>query len=281
MSISSMVPAALSLSSAAAWGTADFSGGLAAKRTSAFAIVVVAHGTGLLFMLALALGWHDPLPGRAALLWGCAAGVSGGVGLAALYRALAVGTMGINAPVAAVITAMLPVMVSFRTEGPPGALRLVGFGVALISIWLIAMPAGEMGRPRGLGLAVLAGIGFSGFLVLSRQAGQHSLFWPLATARLASLCLMLIMLAVTRAEWKPNPRLLGYMIAAGLLDAGGNALFVLATQRGRLDVAAVLSSFYPASTVLLARFVLKERITLLQGTGLAGALISLPLIAAR
>ncbi len=277
----STIGAGLSLGAAASWGAADFSGGFATRKSNAFVVVVVAHGTGLIFMLALALLVHDPLPDRTALLWGMVAGFSGGIGLAAFYRALAVGQMGVNAPIAAVLTALFPVIVGFREQGLPTALQFAGFALALLGIWLLASPPGGTARPKGVGLAIVAGLGFSGFLVCSRFAGTHSLFWPLVAARVTSVILMLAIVLVGRVAWRSERTALVYMIVAGILDAGGNALFVAATRYGRLDVAAILSSFYPASTVLLARFVLKERISLMQGTGIFAALLSVPLIAVR
>jgi drug/metabolite transporter (DMT)-like permease len=143
------------------------------------------------------------------------------------------------------------------------------------------MPSGGIGRPLGLGTAVLAGIGFSAFLVLSKQAAVESVFWPLVIARAASMTTMLSICMAARRPWAPAASALKFIVIAGVLDSVGNALFVAATRRGRLDVAAVLSSLYPATTVLLARFVLKERISTLQTTGMAAALIAVPLIAAR
>jgi len=271
----------LSLAAAASWGAADFSGGLATKRVNPFGVVVVAHGTGLLFMLLLALLAKEPVPSRISLLWGMAAGLVGGIGLAALYKALAIGKMGVNAPLSAVIAALLPLLFSFSTEGLPRPLQLVGFVLALISIWLIAAQPGASGGREGLGLAVVAGIGFSGFLLFSKLAGAHALFWPLVFARLASLLLMLAIVLISRPEWKPAKGALPYMLVAGVLDSGANALYVAATQHGRLDVAAVLSSLYPASTVILARVLLKERLSQPQSAGIVAALIAVPLIAGR
>ncbi len=270
----------LSLAAAASWGAADFSGGVAAKKVNTFGVVVVAHGTGLLLMLLLALVAHEPLPGRTSLLWGCAAGLVGGIGLAAFYKALAVGKMGINAPLSAVITAVLPVLFSFGTEGLPRPLQLIGFVLAFVGIWLIAAQGGG-GRPEGVGLAILAGIGFSGFLLFIKLAGSTAVFWPLVAARAASSLLMLTIVLIGGREWKPVPGVLGYMLLAGVLDSGANALYLAATQHGRLDVAAVLSSLYPASTVILARVLLKERLSGAQSTGIVAALIAIPLIAGR
>ncbi len=214
------------------------------------------------------------------MLWGVAAGAVGAVGLVCLYRALAIGTMGINAPVAAVVTGILPVAFTFLTLGLPTRLQLGGFVLALIAIWLIAMPAGDLGRPKGLGLAVLAGVGFSGFLLFIKLAGSVAKFWPLVGARAASLAFMLIIVSGMRVEWKSLRAHWRAMVFCGIFDSLGNILFVYAATRGRLDIAAVLSSLYPASTLILARVILKERIGRVQAVGIALALASVAMIAA-
>lgn len=270
----------LSLAAAFSWGAADFSGGFASKKSNVYGVVLVAHAVGLIFTVAVALLWRDPWPGSQSMWWGFAAGISGGVGLAALYRSLAVGTMGINAPVASVVTGLLPVAFTFLTLGLPSRSQLGGFALALAAIWLIAMPGGEVGRPKGLGLAVLAGCGFSGFLVCIKLAGTVSKFWPLVSARAASLLLMLVVVSLMRDDWKPHRGSWRGMIFCGIFDSLGNFLFVYAATRGRLDVAAVLSSLYPASTLILARIFLKERIAKLQAVGIALALGAVALIAA-
>lgn len=271
----------LSLSTALSWGAADFSGGLAAKRVNTFLVVLVAHGSGLVFMLTLALLVKEPIPSRTFLLWGIAAGLVGSVGVAAFYRALAIGKMGINAPLSAVITALLPVIFGVITEGLPHPLQLIGFGLALIAMWLIAAQPGASGRPEGLGLAVVAGVGFSGFLLFIKLAGSKAVFWPLTFARAASSLLMITIALISGHDLKPTRRAMPYMLLAGILDSGANALYVAATQHGRLDVAAVLSSLYPASTVILARVLLKERLSRLQSVGMVTALVAVPLIAAK
>ncbi|MBV9482947.1 MAG: DMT family transporter [Acidobacteria bacterium] len=279
--MTNFVSPGLSLAAALSWGAADFSGGLAAKRVNTFAVVVVAHGTGLLFMLALALLAHEPLPNRVSLLWGIAAGLVGGVGLAAFYKALAIGKMGVNAPLSAVVTALLPLLFSFSTEGLPRPWQLIGFALALTSVWLIAAtPA--LGRPaKGLGLAVLAGIGFSGFLLFSKLAGAAAVFWPLVSARAASFLLMLTIVLSSKRDWKPISGCLWYMLVAGILDSAANALYIVATQHGRLDVAAILASLYPASTVLLARALLNERLSRMQSIGIVAALFAIAIITAK
>ncbi len=209
------------------------------------------------------------------------AGISGAFGIAALYKALAIGRMGIVAPVASVITGILPVLVGIRTEGMPDPLQLAGFGLALVSIWLVARPDGEIDSHRGLGLAVLAGVLFGLFLVAGKQAGHHGVFWPLVAARTASTLLMLTIVAFSPRDLRPLRAALVPILISGLLDSAANAMFIAATRHGRLDVAAVLSSLYPASTVILARVLLKERLSATQNAGIVGALLSVALISAR
>jgi drug/metabolite transporter (DMT)-like permease len=296
--------AALSLGSAAAWGAGDFTGGLASKRAHVFSVLVGAHASGIVLLSAIALAIAEPAPSRAALAWGAAAGIAGAIGLASLYRALAVGKMGLAAPVSAVLTAVLPVCVGIGSQGLPRARQLAGFALAAASIWLIARgepsgdesgggpggtassatsPAGARARglPRELPLAMLAGAGFSAYLVLTQRAGTVTVLWPLVMARTASLSFGLCGALALRERPLPRDlRSLRLALVSGLLDSSGNALFVLATHAGRLDVAGVLASLYPVSTVLLARVVLRERFGRVQSLGMAAALVAIPLIAA-
>ena len=281
MNSGTLTSAALSLGAAAVWGGGDFAGGVATKRANVFRVVAAAHACGLVLMLLLAWASHEPVPPWSALYWGVAAGVTGAFGIAALYKGLAVGRMGVIAPVASVITGVLPVLVGIRSEGLPGRLQIAGFGLALLSIWLIARPAGEIDSHRGLGLAILAGIMFGLFLVSGRQAGHNGVFWPLVAARVASTLLMLFILLLAPRDGRPLRAAFVPILLSGVADSGANALFIAATRHGRLDVAAVLSSLYPASTVILARVLLKERISRMQGLGIAGALIAVALISAR
>jgi len=278
MSLATLQSSGLSLLAAASWGGGDFSGGLAAKRASVFRVVAVAHACGLVAMLAMALLSRESLPPASALEWGAFAGFVGGFGIAALYRALAIGRMGVVAPVAAVVTGVLPVLFGIRSEGLPNEIQLCGFGLALVSIWLVARPNEHIDSHRGLGLAALAGIAFGLFLIAGRQAGHQGLFWPLVAARVVSTALMVVFVVVLPRDPQPLRPVLWLIVLSGVLDSTGNALFIAATRYGRLDVAAVLSSLYPASTVLLARFLLHERIARWQAIGIACALASVALI---
>ena len=257
------------LASALTWGAGDFSGGVASKRAPVFGVLAIGHGVGLVLLIVLALVWGEAIPPAADLAWGLAAGLAGAVGVAALYRALAVGQMGIVAPLSAVLTAALPALFGVLTQGLPGARTLAGFGMALLAIWLIAGTGGAGGARDGLGLALLAGCGFGLFFILVHRAGASAVFWPLVAARAGSFGLVLPLALGKRPFLGGDLRLLVPILLSGALDVAGNAFFVLAGQAGRLDVAAILAALYPASTVLLARYLLGERMSPVQQAGLA------------
>jgi drug/metabolite transporter (DMT)-like permease len=249
-------------------------------------------------MLIFASLRAERIPALHALMWAGAAGVAGAVGLVALYQALAVGVMGIAAPVSAIIAATMPVGFAAVSEGLPTGWQFAGFGLATLAVWLISRPPasasspgrrlrprGEDGRPSGLGLATLAGIGFGGFYIFISQARTDVVFWPLAASQFITLVTILAfvcaaVLARRDSQLRVPLHALPLMLLAGLLDAGGNAFFLLAEHAGRLDVAAVLASLYPASTVVLARVMLKEQVSRGQAWGIVAALLSIPLIAA-
>ena len=277
------------LASATSWGAGDFSGGLATKRAPVFTVAAVSKFASLVTMLTFAWLRAEQIPSLHVLVWAGAAGVAGAVGLVALYQALAVGVMGVAAPISAVVAATMPVVFAALSEGLPTGLQFVGFALAMAAVWFVSRPAGpalprDQGQPRGLGLATLAGIGFGGFYIFISRARTDSVFWPLAASQFVTLVTVLVFaggVALARGDgggrW--SMRAVPLMLLAGLLDAGGNAFFLLAEHAGRLDVAAVLASLYPASTVVLARLVLNERVSPVQAIGIVAALASIPLIA--
>ena len=268
-----------SMAAVCMWGTSDFLGGYAVRRANAFLLTTVTHLFGLLLMLALALASHSAQPARLAIEWAVAGGMSGGAALAFFYRALSAGSMGLTATIGAVLGAAVPAVVGIVSEGWPGWARVAGFVLAGAGIWLISRTEGH-DRPGGLGLAVLAGFGFAGFFLCMRQAGAGSAFWLAAWARVGSLALTGAVVLAARS-FGPLPRqsaLLGAI--AGCLDASGTALFVRASQAGRLDVAVMLTSLYPAMTVILARVILKEHFSRWKVIGLLAGLAAVVLIAA-
>jgi drug/metabolite transporter (DMT)-like permease len=277
------------LASATSWGAGDFSGGLATKRAPVFTVASVSKCASLVTMVVLALVRAEQIPGTHVLLWAAAAGVGGGVGLMALYQALAVGVMGVAAPISALVAAAMPVLFAAFSEGLPSNWQLCGFALALVAVWFVSRPSGTVlphagEHYRGLRLAVLAGIGFGGFYIFISQARAASVFWPLAASQFVTLLTVLAAASVATLSRRNRPaglliQAVPLMLLAGLLDAGGNAFFLLAEHAGRLDVAAVLASLYPASTVMLARLILNERVSATQAVGIVAALASIPLIA--
>ncbi len=262
------------------WGSGDFNGGLASRRSNASSVVIAAYAIGFVLLIALALLWKEPSPSTVDILWGALAGLAGAIGLISFYSALSIGRMGIAAPVSAILTASLPVLFSLFTAGLPTWLQLGGFILALVAIGLISRPERAKGRPEGLGLAMLAGCGFGCFFILISRVNPASTFWPLAVARFTAVLFLLFVVLLRHEPIMPKMKVAPFVILAGVLDAIGNAFFVLATHSGRLDIAAVLSSLYPAATVLLAALVLRERVTRIQGIGILLALIAVPLISA-
>jgi len=198
--------------------------------------------------------------------------------VAALYHGLGQENAASIAPVSAVVGAGLPVGFGMLTEGAPETLRLAGFGVALAGIWLVSQVegGGKINR-RGLGLALLAGLGFGGFFILISQVEHGLVFSPLIISRTMTFLCSLGLLRLSRLKL-PGLRSNPLALLAGLLDAGGNIFFLAARQLTRLDVAVVLSSLYPAVTVLLAHFLQKQRISRRQWLGVAACVAAIVMI---
>ncbi len=270
------------LAAAATWGAGDFTGGLAAKRASAYGVVIGGQAVGLAILLLLALLTKETPPPLQNLALAGLAGIAGGVGLILLYRALAEGRMSAAAPISAVLAAAIPVLVGAVWQGLPKPLALAGLSLALLAIGLIARGEGgaELASARlgRLHLAFAAGVVFGLFFVLLHRASQEALFWPIIVARLASIIFLTAYASSSRQRWAPQVHIWPLVVLAGILDTAGNSLYVLSGQFGRLDVAAVLSSLYPAATVALAWLVLKERIASIQKLGIVAALAAIVLI---
>jgi drug/metabolite transporter (DMT)-like permease len=273
------LPAAYSLAAVGVWGASDFLGGIGARRANAFLFTSVAHMGGMVLAGALAVASGAAFPAEASLLWSLAAGAVGGFALALFYRALAGGKMGLVAPVAAVLSAAIPTVFTAFAQGVPGRRHIVGFALAGVGVWLISRTESSNGRPEGLGLAVLAGCGFAGFYVCVHQAGNESALWIAVCSRFASLVVTVAAVILGR-NLKAVPRdIAGIAVLAGILDITGSAVFVRAAQLGRLDSAVVLSSLYPAITVVLARIFLHEHFSRARTVGMLAALAAVPMIA--
>lgn len=276
---SSLGATLLGVVSAASWGAGDFCGGLASKRSTALGVLALGSASGLVIVVLVALVLGEPLPAAAPLGWALAAGAAAAIGLAALYRGLAVGRMSVVAPISAVLAAAVPVAWGALADGVPPGSKLLGFTLALTGIWLVARTAPGEGSRGGLPLALLAGLGFGVFMVLMHAGARGGTFWPLAAARGTTFALVLVTALARRRAWAPSGNGLALSLVSGVLDAGGNAFFMLSGRAGRLDEAAVLASMYPASTVVLATLLLGERVSRPQGAGIVALLAAIALIA--
>lgn len=279
------------LIAAVLWGGGDFSGGMGVKRAGgtvggALRVVLLSHAASFTVLLAVAALRGDRFPHGVLLLWGLAAGVAGGLSLTCFYIALSRGAMGASAALSGLLAAAIPALVSAVEEGWPGWMRISGFALAGVAIWMIAVGPDEPEIPADsstLWLAVAAGVGFGLYFVALRMAGTGGVIWPMATARMGSLTTCSLLLGGTLLLGKDSGAMMNkgvvlWALATALLDTSGNLLFIVATRAGRLDVAAVLASLYPASTILLAAWTLKESPTRRQGLGMAVAACAVVLI---
>jgi len=274
--------AALATACAVIFGTADFFGGLATRRSRVLAVVVFSQLGGLLLIAAL-LAFLPGTLSPAALLWGMASGVAGAVGIVMFYRGLATGVMSVVAPTTAIASMAVPVLFGLITGERPSIPALVGVLLGLFAVTLVSRSPNDpaAGSRAGSILNALAsGAGFGGFFILLKLAPEDAGVWPLLGARIASITLVALLAVATRRSLRPIPGTLTVTIAAGLLDMAANVLYLFAAQRGLLSLIAVLVSLYPASTLLLARYVLGERLSPVQITGVGFALGAVALIAA-
>ena len=277
---SSAAAAGLGLVSAATWGGSDFVGGIGARRAPAMLVVASGHIFSLLVLLAICQGIHLALPGSHYLVYAALGGFEGSLALAVFYRALAMGAMGLTAALTGLLTALVPVLFSLIHDGLPTPLTAVGLALGLAAIWLITHTPADRGSAtptKALLLGALAGIGFGAQLILFKFASGGGILWTMTSARAAGALAMILFLLVMppKAPWR------GFWLAgilAGSLDTIGNLFYLSATRLGRLDVAAVVCSLYPAGTILLAAFVLHERPTRRKVAGMALALSAVMLL---
>lgn len=271
---------ALGLAGAASWGAGDFCGGVASRKADGFMVILVSQFIGLLLLVLSAVALGHPLSDLSTLAWGAAVGLVGIVGIVALYRGLAIGPMSIVAPVSGVLAAAIPIPVSILMEGLPRAPMFLGFALGLVGIWLVARGDGKLASisRTPLLLGTLAGASFGVFYILLDQAGEGGLLWPLAAARVTSVVALAPVVLLRRAALPATRNVWMLTAAAGALDAGGNVFFILVAQLGRLDVASVLLSLYPAATAIMAFIVLKERLVRAQVFGLVAMAAAIALM---
>jgi drug/metabolite transporter (DMT)-like permease len=269
----------MAFTSALVWGSSDFTGGMATRRRDQYQVLVLSALSGLVVLVIATLVFRESFPSWNGVFWAALAGLTGLIGIAALYKGLSIGESAVVAPTSAVIGAGLPVAFGFLTQGLPDPLRLVGFMLAFAGIWIVSQTSTEKTGEfrKGFLLAVIGGLGFAGFMICMSRVDSAKVFSPLIVARFMVVLGSWAMLRYNKAGF---PTLHGnwIMVLTGVLDAGGNIFFMLAKHFTRLDTAVVLSSLYPAATVILTGLILKERISLKQWGGVIVCLAAIVLI---
>lgn len=279
----------LALGSAVLYGSADFFGGLTARRANTIATVFWSQLVGLA-LLAIVLPFL-PVASVSSRdwTWGFLAGLSGGIGVALLYRGLAVGTMAVVAPTTAVIAAMIPVLFAFVLGERLQLLTMAGIALALVAIGLVSRPAADSasleetkprGFPPGFGLALLAGASVGIFFLSLARTSTAAGMWPLIAARISSVTLFGLIALVARRTLRMSGVATATASTGGALDMAANALYLIAARVGPLSIVVTLASLYPASTVILARFVPGERLSAVQISGTVCALAAVVVIVA-
>lgn len=273
---------AMAVLASIAYGAADFLGGLATKRGSTvFSVVTVSQSVGLVLVLVSLPFLPPSSPTAADFAWGAASGLSGGIGLALLYRGLAMGSMSVVAPVTAVCAVVIPVAAGLALGERPSGPAAIGVLLAIIAIVLISRTGRveEGKRPAtGLPIAIAAGIAIGIFLVCLGRTGPSAGLWPLVAARIVSVSFFTSAALISRETLAPRRESLSIVIGGGALDMIANILYLLAVRQGPLGIVATLTSLYPASTILLARIVLRERLRFVQQAGVACAAAAIVLI---
>ncbi|HTZ58230.1 MAG TPA: EamA family transporter [Acidobacteriaceae bacterium] len=277
----------LGLAASAFWGASDFLGGLATRKANVVLVVALAHGLSLALLLLAALATHSPFPAGHFIERGLSAGTFGGVALIFYYQALSLGEMGLTTALTGLLTALVPVVYGFLTQGSPKFSQIMGFVLAGAAITLIAYAPSGKPRPLALGLAALAGLSFGVFLIVLKLDSTRGLIWPLVFSRIASTTVAgsVVLWMVSREgdantlrKHRGNDHFLRLAGSAGVLEAIGSLLYMYCSTEGRLDVAAVLTSLYPVVTIVLAAWFLKERTTSSQALGMALALGAVVLV---
>ena len=278
----------LALGSSVLYGSADFFGGLTARRANTIATVFMSQAVGLVLLLLVLPFLPAATVSSRDWVWGFVAGLSGGIGVALLYRALALGAMAVVAPTTAVIAAMIPVVFAFVLGERLRPLTLAGVALALVAIALVSRPARQRDSepdesssrtfPPGFGLALLSGVAVGIFFLSLARTTMAAGMWPLIAARIASIALFGSIALATGRSLRMSTPATATAVTGGALDMAANALYMIAARIGPLSIVVTLASLYPASTVVLARFLLGERLSLVQISGIVCALAAVLII---
>ena len=269
------------LASALTWGAGDFGGGIASKKSSPYAVVIWGDLVGMSVVAILAITLGDPLPSLRSMGFIVLSSFCGSIGIVIFYRALAGGQMSIAAPVSALMAAVIPVFVGVIMDGWPKWLTMAGVFLALLAIGLIARTE-HGGRHRihwtDVKMPLLAGVLFGLFFIFMHEGSSESTLWPAVFLRVSSVVLLSFIALATRSTFSVFRKHWWLVVFVGVFDITGNIFYILSSQLGRMDIAAVVGSLYPGVTVALAGFLLKEKISLPQWFGIALALTAIVLI---
>jgi drug/metabolite transporter (DMT)-like permease len=267
---------------AGCWGVGVFAGGLASRRASVLATLIVADTTGALLALAVAVASAEDVPDIAGWAWAAAAGLCGLIGALAFLRAILVNPIGLITSTATMVSAGVPILFGIVTDDRPSALQWIGMLAVLAAAVLVALPAGSRTLDRGaLVLALTAGLWWGVFYICMSQAAASGAYtwWPIAASRAAAgaaaIAVALVGSRLTQVRRQASP----LMVGAGAIDVAGTSLFLLSSSQSSLSIAAVTSSMYPAVTVLLSRAVLREHLAGIQIVGIVLALAGITLMA--
>jgi drug/metabolite transporter (DMT)-like permease len=279
----SQIAYALAVLSSITYGAADFCGGLASRKSAMFSVVVFSQLAGLVLLLFALPVLPPSSPTATDFAWGAAAGLAGGIGVALLYKGLAIGTMSVVAPVTAVCAVIIPLIVGVALGERPSTLAIAGVGLGLVAIVLVSQSkheavSGEHGAGKSVGIAVASGVLVGIFFVLLGRTGPPAGRWPLLAARMVSVGFFTTLGTLTRRPLIPIRESMPIILVGGTLDMLANVLYLLAVRQGYLSIVATLASLYPASTVILARFVLGERQRAQHQCGVACAVLAIVLI---
>jgi drug/metabolite transporter (DMT)-like permease len=277
-----LLSAVYGLLAALSWGSGDFAGGLASRKTGPWRTVLYGEAIGLVLLFVVIAANPEPLPDTLTWFYAILAGALGTLGLMCLYMAMTQGKMSIAAPVSALLAAGLPVLVGAFTEGLVDLLTFLGFATALAAVWFVSQGDGDvkslLNHLADLRLPLLAGLGFGAYFVTMNVATRDATYWPMVAGRASGLAIIFVFILLRRDGWAVQREAWPILGVNGVLDVGGNFFYILAGQTGRMDVAAVLASLFPATTVLLARIVLGERLSRRQAFGVALALLAILLL---
>jgi drug/metabolite transporter (DMT)-like permease len=275
-----LVVVALGLLASVGWGFGDFGGGLASRRAPVLGVLAGSQLASLVVGIVLLGVVHEPVMTPEQVGISVAAGVFASTGLALLYRGLSTGRMGVVAPVAAVLTATLPVVFGFVTEGLPSEAAVLGIGFAVVSVILVSRaPDNGDGRPSGLAVALGAGTLFGMFSITASFLPDELILSPLLVIRATSIAVITVWALVGRQPWRVGTRLWPALVLIGTLDMAATAAYLGAIAIGPLSIAAIMASLYPVVTVILAALVLRERISPVHAAGIAAAGVAVALIA--